>query len=181
MMRPRELEARQDELTERLSRVPVDIPDIHPNVAGIYRQKAERLAEALQRPQERDEAADAIRALIDRITLTPCAQSRRDRSHTARQSGHDPRMGDAEAEHFRPGGLGSVGFSGCGERNLPLVMALPGRCMKRLDGRLGGRPWRSGRGRAFLRLRHRPSIRMGFDGICSIMSVLDAMSADRRN
>jgi site-specific DNA recombinase len=31
----------------------------------------ERLAEALQRPQERDEAAEAIRALIDRITLTP--------------------------------------------------------------------------------------------------------------
>ena len=60
----------QDELTERLSRAPVDIPDIHPNVAGIYRRKVERLAEALQRPQERDEAADAIRALIDRITLT---------------------------------------------------------------------------------------------------------------
>ncbi len=31
----------------------------------------ERLAEALQRPQERDEAAEAIRALIDHITLTP--------------------------------------------------------------------------------------------------------------
>ena len=31
----------------------------------------ERLAEALQRPQERDEAAEAIRALIDRVTLTP--------------------------------------------------------------------------------------------------------------
>jgi hypothetical protein len=71
MTRLRELEAKQDELTERLSRAPVDIPDIHPNVAGIYRRKVERLAEALQRPQERDEAADAIRALIDRITLTP--------------------------------------------------------------------------------------------------------------
>ena len=30
----RELEAKQDELTERLSRTPVDITDIHPNVAG---------------------------------------------------------------------------------------------------------------------------------------------------
>ncbi len=70
MMRLRELEAKQDELTERLSRAPMDIPDIHPNVAGIYRRKVERLAEALQRPQERNEAAEAIRALIH-ITLTP--------------------------------------------------------------------------------------------------------------
>jgi len=67
MTRLRELEAKQDELTERLSRA----PDIHPNVAGIYRRKVERLAEALRRPQERDEAAEAIRALIDHITLTP--------------------------------------------------------------------------------------------------------------
>ncbi|MFO1097882.1 MAG: recombinase family protein [Xanthobacteraceae bacterium] len=71
MMRLRELEAKQDELTERLSRAPMDIPDIHPNVAGIYRRKVERLAEALRHPQERDEAAEAIRALIDYITLTP--------------------------------------------------------------------------------------------------------------
>jgi hypothetical protein len=60
LARVRELEAREDELTERLSRAPVDIPDIHPNVAGIYRRKVER-----------DEAAEAIRSLIDRITLTP--------------------------------------------------------------------------------------------------------------
>jgi len=71
MSRLHDLEAKQDELTERLSHAPVDIPDIHPNVAGIYRRKVERLAEALQRPQERDEAAEAIRALIERITLTP--------------------------------------------------------------------------------------------------------------
>ncbi|HPO57650.1 MAG TPA: hypothetical protein PLV53_02270, partial [Anaerolineaceae bacterium] len=50
MMRLRELEAKQAELTERLSRAPMDIPDIHPNVAGIYRRKVERLAEALKAP-----------------------------------------------------------------------------------------------------------------------------------
>ena len=69
--RLRELEARQDELTERLSGTPVNLPDIHPNVAGIYRRKVERLAEALKHPQERDEAAAAIRGLIERITLSP--------------------------------------------------------------------------------------------------------------
>jgi len=69
--RLRELEALEDELTERLGQAPADLPDIHPNVAGIYRRKVERLAEALRRPEERDEAAEAIRGVIERITLTP--------------------------------------------------------------------------------------------------------------
>ena len=55
--RLRELEARQDDLNARLARVPADIPDIHPNVAGIYRRKVARLADALDNPGERDEAA----------------------------------------------------------------------------------------------------------------------------
>ena len=71
--RLRELEARQDALTARLARVPADIPDIHPNVAGIYRRKVARLADALDNPGERDEAAAAIRGLIDRIVLMPGA------------------------------------------------------------------------------------------------------------
>ncbi len=69
--RLRELEAREDELKARLAHTPVDIPDIHPNVAVIHRRKVERLAEALRHPQDCDEAAEAIRALIERITLTP--------------------------------------------------------------------------------------------------------------
>ena len=36
--RQRELEARQDELNERLSAVPADLPDIHPNIADVYRR-----------------------------------------------------------------------------------------------------------------------------------------------
>jgi DNA invertase Pin-like site-specific DNA recombinase len=72
--RLRELEAREDELTDRLARAPVDLPDIHPNVAELYARKVARLAEALGHPNERDEAADAIRGLIDKITLTPGAK-----------------------------------------------------------------------------------------------------------
>ena len=71
MDRMRELEACQDEINERLSAVPVDLPDIHPNIAIVYRHKVERLAEALADPRDRDEAADAIRGLIERIVLTP--------------------------------------------------------------------------------------------------------------
>jgi site-specific DNA recombinase len=115
-MRLRELEAKQDELTERLSRAPVDIPDIHPNVADIYRRKVERLAETLQRPQERDEAAKAIRALIDRITLTPGPRRGEIDATLHGDSGHDPRMDGSESEHSRPGRRGSVGFGGCGGR-----------------------------------------------------------------
>ena len=69
--RLRELEARQDEIAERLSAAPADLPDIHPNVAEIYRRKVARLAEALNRPEDRDEAASAIRGLIERIVITP--------------------------------------------------------------------------------------------------------------
>ena len=72
--RLRELEARQDELRERLATAPADIPDIHPNVAGLYRRKVERLAEALRAPRERDEAAEAVRGLIERVVLTPGAK-----------------------------------------------------------------------------------------------------------
>ncbi len=71
MDRLRELEAKQDELNAHLSAVPVDIPDIHPRIADIYRRKVERLAEALGDPEDRDEAAAAIRGLIERIVLTP--------------------------------------------------------------------------------------------------------------
>ena len=69
--RLRELEARQDELAERLAAARADLPDIHPNIADIYRRKVARLAEALDHPEDRDAAASAIRGLIGRIVLTP--------------------------------------------------------------------------------------------------------------
>ena len=69
--RLRELEARQDELTARLAAASATLSDVHPNIAGIYRGKVERLAAALDHPRERDEVATAIRGLIERIVLTP--------------------------------------------------------------------------------------------------------------
>ena len=70
--RLRELEARQEKLTKRLETLPPEIPDIHPNIAGIYRRKVARLAAALGKPEERDAAASAIRGgLIERIVLAP--------------------------------------------------------------------------------------------------------------
>lgn len=48
--------------------------DLHPNIAETYRKKVTRLAEALNQPEERDDAATALRALIDKVVLTPGAQ-----------------------------------------------------------------------------------------------------------
>ena len=68
------LEARKAELNDRLAAAPQELPDIHPNVSGVYRRKVARLAKALGKPEERDAAAAAIRGLIDGIVLTPGAK-----------------------------------------------------------------------------------------------------------
>ena len=116
--RLRELEARQDELTASLARGPADIPDIHPNVASIYRRKVARLADALDNPGERDEAASAIRGLIDRIVLTPRRQTRRDGRCAARRPRRHPRMDRKRTrkDKDRHPHDGNVGIGGCGGR-----------------------------------------------------------------
>jgi len=65
------LEDRKAELTALLTHVPHDVPDLLPSASSIYAKKVGRLTEALNRPQERAEAAEALRGLIDRIVLTP--------------------------------------------------------------------------------------------------------------
>ncbi|WBO24343.1 recombinase family protein [Sphingomonas abietis] len=70
----RRLETEEDAIRARMAAAPFDTPDILPNIAEVYRKKVERLAEALNQPTERAEAADAIRALIERVILTPGAK-----------------------------------------------------------------------------------------------------------
>lgn len=48
-----------------------DVPDIHPNVAEICKRRVERLTKALDNPELRLEAADAIRSLVGEVILTP--------------------------------------------------------------------------------------------------------------
>jgi site-specific DNA recombinase len=67
----RELEAREDVHKGLLAQEPENIPDIHPNLSGLYRTKIERLTDALNQPEDRNEAAEAIRALVEKITLRP--------------------------------------------------------------------------------------------------------------
>ncbi|WEX10740.1 hypothetical protein [Chelativorans sp. AA-79] len=54
-----------------LADVPEDTPDLLPSAAPIYAKKVGRLTEALNRPEERTEAAEALRMLIEKIVLTP--------------------------------------------------------------------------------------------------------------
>jgi DNA invertase Pin-like site-specific DNA recombinase len=69
--RLRELEAKQEALRERLAHAPEQLPDIPANVAEIYRRELDCLSDALNRSDARHEAAEAIRSLIERVTLTP--------------------------------------------------------------------------------------------------------------
>ncbi len=65
------LEARKAELTEQLVHIPADTPDILPSAAAIYAKKVAALTAALAKPDERPQAAEALRMLIEKIVLTP--------------------------------------------------------------------------------------------------------------
>jgi site-specific DNA recombinase len=65
------LEARQLTLQQDVAASEAPAPLIHPNLAEIYRQRVERLHEALKDPTTRDEAFEPIRSLIEEIRLIP--------------------------------------------------------------------------------------------------------------
>jgi site-specific DNA recombinase len=68
-----ELEAEKAALEERLATAP-ELPKVrlHPNLAGMYRQKVAALEQALADPEIKAEAMEIVRSQIERITLTPC-------------------------------------------------------------------------------------------------------------
>ncbi|MEQ9639809.1 MAG: hypothetical protein RIM84_07260 [Alphaproteobacteria bacterium] len=52
-------------------RAPEPAPRVHPKLAEVYRRQVERLEAALNESMVRPEAAEALRALIDKIVLKP--------------------------------------------------------------------------------------------------------------
>ena len=66
-----ELEARRIEIEVKLSNADTPPPLMHPNMAGYYREQVSKLRDALDHPDNRTEAADILRTLIDRIELKP--------------------------------------------------------------------------------------------------------------
>jgi len=66
-----ELEQQKAEINARLAGAPADLPDIHPNVAELYRAKVIRLAETLAEPESNEEAREDIRSLVGEVVITP--------------------------------------------------------------------------------------------------------------
>jgi site-specific DNA recombinase len=62
---------RREELRAKVAAADAPPPLLHPNMAGLYRQKVTTLAQALDHPETRTEASEALRGLIDSIVLTP--------------------------------------------------------------------------------------------------------------
>ena len=63
--------ARREELKAKLATADEPPPLLHPGMADLYRQKVTALAQALEQPETRTEASQALRGLIDAIVLTP--------------------------------------------------------------------------------------------------------------
>jgi site-specific DNA recombinase len=63
--------ARREELKAKLATADEPPPLLHPGMADVYRQKVTALAQALEHPETRTEASEAVRGLIDAIVLTP--------------------------------------------------------------------------------------------------------------
>jgi len=66
-----DLQNRKDALLKQLEVADEPPPLLHPGMAELYRQKVTDLAQALEHPDTRTEAAQAIRGMIDAIVLTP--------------------------------------------------------------------------------------------------------------
>jgi len=69
--RMEKLEARKIELTTLLADALEDKPDLLPTASALYAKKVAKLTEVLNRPDERPQAAEALRMLIEKIVLTP--------------------------------------------------------------------------------------------------------------
>jgi site-specific DNA recombinase len=63
--------ARREELKAKLAAADAPPPLLHLEMADLYRQKVTTLAQALEQPETRTEATEALRGLVDAIVLTP--------------------------------------------------------------------------------------------------------------
>jgi len=67
----KKLEARKVELIELLANADDPPPLLHPNMAQIYQDRIGGLYENLQHDDERTQAAEVFRTLVDQVTLVP--------------------------------------------------------------------------------------------------------------
>ncbi len=72
-----ELDDRRKELQAKLATEEPEPPLLHPNLALIYRERVADLHASLQHPECRDGAIDALRTLIERVTVAPAEDGHR--------------------------------------------------------------------------------------------------------
>ena len=111
-----QLEARKKELKQNLKAAP-ETPDLllHPRLADIYRDKVEKLEEALNEPQCRAEASEVLRSLIERIVLFPTddgltAELTGDIASILAACGENNRIPDPEESGSQLSVVAGVGF-----------------------------------------------------------------------
>jgi len=63
------MESEKKDLELKLDQSSPTLPHIHPNLAVIYKQKVEKLYEALSDPEVKTEAAEILNSLIERINI----------------------------------------------------------------------------------------------------------------
>ena len=100
------LEARQITLQRELAAAKAPAPLIHPNLAEVYRQRVERLHEALHDPATREEAFELIRSLIEEIRLVPDEGELR-----VELTGELAGILALAADSKKPGGLSAAGLA----------------------------------------------------------------------
>ena len=83
-----ELERQKVEIEARLGEASADVPDIHPNIAELYRAKVIRLAETLTEPDANDSAREDIRSLVGEVVWR---EARCNQRHLTRRVDGDPR------------------------------------------------------------------------------------------
>ena len=67
-----ELESEKAQLEGQIAQPgPAPYPSLHPNLAGLYRRKIDRLEEALNDPDIQQQAGEIIRSLVDHIEVNP--------------------------------------------------------------------------------------------------------------
>ncbi len=71
-----DLEGRKATLTRQLKNPPIAAPRLHPNLAGVYRDKVEQLQTALHAEDDGRAALETVRTLIDRVDIgTPTPEA----------------------------------------------------------------------------------------------------------
>ena len=80
--------ARREDLRARLAAADAPPPLLDPEMAELYRKKVTALAQALDHPETRTEASEALRGLIDAIVLTL------DQGEPPSRVGEDTRSGE---------------------------------------------------------------------------------------